>query len=187
MLDTLTTLYLLFMLNSLTTLFVNLNTALAHRDRHGGAGWKEDQDVAKKVAKWLNRVLAMTLEDQALLFRYFSDTMDAIILAARSRGEYDLGIQSVQASSITVQDQKVIHTDTGSGELSATLPCFLCSRAKPRPRLTAPFWRVCIIHHLFRGWDCSLQIVDTTGIYRLFRGWDCSLQVVNTFHIALRF
>ena len=82
------------------------------------------------MAKWLNRVLAMTLDDQALLFRYFSDTMDAIILAARSRGEYDLGIQSVQASSITIQDQKVIHTDASSGELAAAPLYSLSSRAK---------------------------------------------------------
>jgi len=45
--------------------------------------------VAQKVSTWLNRVLTMTLEDQELLFRYFSDTHDATILAAKSRGEYD--------------------------------------------------------------------------------------------------
>ena len=109
-----------------------ISTTLAHRRGDGPAGWKEDPDVVKKVAKWLNRVLAMTLEDQALLFRYFSDTLDAIILAARSRGEYDLGIQSVQASSITVQQQKVIHTDAGSGELLAAPLCSLCTRAGHR-------------------------------------------------------
>jgi hypothetical protein len=64
---------------------------------------------------WLNRVLAMTLEDQELLFRYFSDTHDAIILAAKSRGEYDQGITSVKATSVTIQEQDIIHTDISSG------------------------------------------------------------------------
>ena len=45
--------------------------------------------MKEKVSAWLNRVLAMTLEDQELLFRYFSETLDAVILAAKSRGDYD--------------------------------------------------------------------------------------------------
>ena len=35
----------------------------------GGPGYREDLGVVKKVATWLNRVLAMTLVDQELIFR----------------------------------------------------------------------------------------------------------------------
>ena len=57
----------------------------------------------------------MTLEDQELIFEYFSNTLDAVTMAAKSRGEYDQGITSIKASSVTVAKQSVIHTDKNSG------------------------------------------------------------------------
>lgn len=74
--------------------------------------------MSSKVPTWLNRVLAMTLEDQDLIFTYFTNTLDAVIRAAKSRGEYDQGIMSVKASSVTIEKQDVIHTDRNSGQSS---------------------------------------------------------------------
>lgn len=57
----------------------------------------------------------MNLEDQELIFQYFSNTLEAVIRAEKSRGDYDQGIMSVKASSVTIDKQSVIHTDTQSG------------------------------------------------------------------------
>jgi len=83
-------------------------------NRYGENSYREDPKVAQKVSTWLNRVLTMTLEDQELLFRYFSDTHDATILAAKSRGEYDQGITSIKGTSVAIEEQEVIHTDESS-------------------------------------------------------------------------
>ena len=80
------------------------------------SGFREESAVTKKVSVWLNRVLAMTLSDQALLFKYFNDTYEACVHAAKSRGVFDKGITSVVASSIIMKAQNVIHTDPRSGE-----------------------------------------------------------------------
>ena len=88
------------------------------RHRNGNAGFREDPNVVKKLSVWLNRVLAMTLGDQTLLFKYFNDTFEACIMAAKSKGEYDRGITSVVASSIKVKEQIVVHTDAISSRSS---------------------------------------------------------------------
>lgn len=67
--------------------------------------------MTRKVSTWLNRVLALSLRDQELLFKYFSDTYDVAIQAAKSRGEYDHGITSLQASAVKVVESTAIHTD----------------------------------------------------------------------------
>lgn len=90
-------------------------TVLACRRSSFGDIFKEDSRVSTKVSTWLNRVLAMTLEDQELIFQYFSNTLEAVIRAEKSRGDYDQGIMSVKASSVTIEKQTVIHTDTQSG------------------------------------------------------------------------
>ena len=81
--------------------------------------------MSTKVSTWLNRVLAMTLEDQDLIFQYFSSTLDAVVRAAKSRGEYDQGIMSVKAASVTIQRQSDIHTERLSGGpfLSDNITC----------------------------------------------------------------
>lgn len=61
----------------------------------------------------------MTLEDQQLIFKYFTDTYDAAISAAKSAGNFDAGITQIQASKIVLENQHVIHTDAQSG--TATL------------------------------------------------------------------
>lgn len=90
-----------------------------------GGGFKADEKVTGKVAVWLNRVLALTLQDQDLLFKYFSDTYDALITAAKSRGKYDQGIRQLTATSVEVSRQTPIHTDASSG-IGYLPPLFSC-------------------------------------------------------------
>jgi len=48
-----------------------------------------------EMSKFLNRILGMHVEKQNLLFKYFSDTLAAIISQAKRAGRYDQGILDV--------------------------------------------------------------------------------------------
>merc|ERR1712241_55422 len=48
-----------------------------------------------EMSKFLNRILGMHVEKQNLLFKYFSDTLNAIIQSAKRSGRYDQGILDV--------------------------------------------------------------------------------------------
>ena len=42
-----------------------------------------------EMSKFLNRILGMQVEKQNLLFKYFADTLSAIITQAKRTGRYD--------------------------------------------------------------------------------------------------
>jgi hypothetical protein len=44
------------------------------------------------ISKFLNRLLGIEVSVQNALFKYFNDTMTAVILRAKRHGEFDLGI-----------------------------------------------------------------------------------------------
>lgn len=44
------------------------------------------------MSKFLNRILGMPVELQNRLFKYFTDTLQAIISQAKKTGRFDLGI-----------------------------------------------------------------------------------------------
>ena len=48
-----------------------------------------------EMSKFLNRILGMHVQKQNLLFKYFSDTLNAIIQGAKRSGRYDQGILDV--------------------------------------------------------------------------------------------
>ena len=48
-----------------------------------------------EMSKFLNRILGIHVEKQNLLFKYFSDTLSAIIQGAKRSGRYDQGILDV--------------------------------------------------------------------------------------------
>lgn len=50
-----------------------------------------DKDY-NNMSKFLNRILGMPVELQNRLFKYFTDTLQAIIVQAKKSGRFDLGI-----------------------------------------------------------------------------------------------
>jgi hypothetical protein len=44
------------------------------------------------MSRFLNRILGIRVHMQNLLFRFFSDVLNAVILDARRSGSWDLGI-----------------------------------------------------------------------------------------------
>jgi hypothetical protein len=65
-------------------------------------------DIEKKdmgnVSKFLNRLLGLPLDDQKMLFTYFTETFDAIVAKAKSSGTWDEGLVALRAESIKVID-----------------------------------------------------------------------------------
>ena len=69
------------------------------------------------VARFLNRMLGLPLDEQKALFAYFSDTFEAIVAQAKSKGNWDEGLVQLKAESIKLVEgfPSRIHTCHISG------------------------------------------------------------------------
>lgn len=65
-----------------------------------------DKDY-NNMSKFLNRILGIAVELQNALFKYFTDTLDAIISEAKKTGRYDLGILDLGTAGDNVRRVKV--------------------------------------------------------------------------------
>lgn len=88
---------------------------LCHVHRHARHGVVPSPSMVKSVPTFLNRVLAMGMDDQELIFRYFSNTMDALIAAAKSTGKYEHGPITLQASGVEIARRQIVHREAGTG------------------------------------------------------------------------
>lgn len=72
----------------------------------------------ESVSTFLNRLLALPLRQQQLLFQFFGDTMDALTDEAKSKGQYDEGIVSIKAQVCAggeVEPPRLLHRCNGWG------------------------------------------------------------------------
>ena len=74
-----------------------------------------DKDY-NNMSKFLNRILGMPVELQNRLFKYFTDTLQAIITQAKKSGRFDLGILGML---------KIYYMGTVSSYLAVQLKCLL--------------------------------------------------------------
>ncbi|KGM85864.1 Phospholipid N-methyltransferase [Roseovarius mucosus DSM 17069] len=75
-------------------------------------GLKDDLPL---ITTFLNRLLALTIDMQAVLFSAFEELLDQRIEGAIAAGVYDLGLETLRAESFRVTDARVIYTHPGSG------------------------------------------------------------------------
>jgi len=73
------------------------------------------KDDLPPITTFLNRLLALTIDMQAVLFAAFEELLDQRIEGAISAGVYDLGLETLRAESFCVTDARVIYTHPGSG------------------------------------------------------------------------
>jgi hypothetical protein len=73
------------------------------------------KDDLPPITTFLNRLLALTIDMQAVLFSAFEDLFDQRIEGAIAAGVYDLGLETLRAESFRVTDARVIYTHPGSG------------------------------------------------------------------------
>jgi len=77
-----------------------------------GNGVKDD---LPPITTFLNRLLALTIELQGILFAAFEQLLQARIDGAIASGTYDMGLETLKAESFIVTDRQVIHTHPGTG------------------------------------------------------------------------
>ena len=71
--------------------------------------------TCRPITTFLNRLLALTIDMQAVLFSAFEELLDQRIEGAIAAGVYDLGLETLRAESFRVTDARVIYTHPGSG------------------------------------------------------------------------
>ncbi len=73
------------------------------------------KDDLPPITTFLNRLLALTIELQGILFSAFEQLLEARIDGAIASGSYDMGLETLRAESFVVTDRQVIHTHPGTG------------------------------------------------------------------------
>ncbi|MCR4268660.1 strawberry notch family protein [Nitratireductor sp. ZSWI3] len=73
------------------------------------------KDELPPITTFLNRLLALTIELQGILFTAFEQLLDARVQGAIASGLYDLGLETLTAESFVVTDRKTIYTHPASG------------------------------------------------------------------------
>ena len=119
------------------------------RDRDGGENIRKEDEY--NVPRFLNRVLALEVDQQNALFDYFADLFDQTVRYAKANGTFDEGVTDIKALAVRVAvPPSVVHTDeiTKAQTTHYTLEVDVPSRAvsfeeaeEARQRKTGAFLR----------------------------------------------
>ena len=89
------------------------------------------KDDLPPITTFLNRLLALTIELQGILFSAFEQLLEARIDGAIASGTYDMGLETLRAESFTVTDRQVIYTHPATGAETRLLT--IAERKRNRP------------------------------------------------------
>jgi hypothetical protein len=92
------------------------------------AGIKDD---LPPITTFLNRLLALTIDLQNILFTAFEQLLTARIEGAIASGTYDLGLETLNAGSFIVTDRRTIYTHPGTSAETRLLT--ITQRERNRP------------------------------------------------------
>ena len=73
------------------------------------------KDELPPITTLLNRLLALTIELQGVLFTAFEQLLNAKIEGAIASGVYDVGLETLRAESFVVTDRRAIYTHPATG------------------------------------------------------------------------
>ena len=73
------------------------------------------KDELPPITTFLNRLLALTIDLQNVLFTAFEQLLTARIEGAIASGTYDVGLETLQAESFVITDRRTIYTHPGTG------------------------------------------------------------------------
>ncbi len=73
------------------------------------------KDKLPLISTFLNRMLALPVVLQNLLFATFEDLLAGRVEAARTAGVYDAGLETLRADSFTILARQIIHTHAETG------------------------------------------------------------------------
>ena len=89
------------------------------------------KDELPPITTFLNRLLALTIELQGVLFTAFEQLLNAKIEGAIASDSYDVGLETLQAESFIVTDRRTIHIHPGTGAEARLLT--ITQRQRNRP------------------------------------------------------
>ncbi|WP_279482925.1 strawberry notch family protein [Aureimonas sp. SK2] len=89
------------------------------------------KDELPPITTFLNRLLALTIELQGILFTAFEQLLNAKIEGAIAAGIYDVGLETLTAEGFTVTDRQTIYTHPGTGAETRLLT--IAQRMRNRP------------------------------------------------------
>ena len=89
------------------------------------------KDELPPITTFLNRLLALTIDLQNILFTAFEQLLTARIEGAIASGTYDAGLETLRAESFVVADRRVIYTHPGTGAETRLLT--VTERRRNRP------------------------------------------------------
>jgi predicted RNA methylase len=73
------------------------------------------KDELPPITTFLNRLLALTIELQGVLFTAFEQLLNAKVEGAIASGVYDVGLETLRAESFVVTDRRTIYTHPATG------------------------------------------------------------------------
>ena len=103
-------------------------TGLSLSSEEGGL-----KDELPPIHTFLNRMLALTIDMQNLLFDAFEQLLAARIEGAIAAGVYDKGLETLTADRMTVKERKLIYTHPVTGAQSHLLTIERMDRNQPMP------------------------------------------------------
>jgi predicted RNA methylase len=89
------------------------------------------KDELPPITTFLNRLLALTIDLQGILFTAFEQLLNARIEGAIAGGSYDLGLETLRAESFVVTDRRTIHVHPASGAETRLLTITQRERNQP--------------------------------------------------------
>jgi hypothetical protein len=97
-----------------------------------------DQDGSLKeelppITQFLNRILALRIAMQNLLFVAFEQLLDARIEAAVASGTYDIGVETLTAESFQIAERRTVHTHAATGAETRCYRVLRKDRNRPLP------------------------------------------------------
>jgi hypothetical protein len=101
------------------------NTGLKLMDANG------IKDDLPPITTFLNRLLALTIDLQNILFAAFEQLLTGRIEGAIASGTYDIGLETLTAESFTVTDRQTIYTHPSTDAETRLLTITQCERNRP--------------------------------------------------------
>ncbi len=89
------------------------------------------KDELPPITTFLNRLLALTIDLQNVLFTAFEQLLTARIEGAVASGTYDVGLETLRAESFAVTERRAIYTHPGTGAETRLLTIIQRERNRP--------------------------------------------------------
>ena len=94
--------------------------------------FKMDENTARDISTFLNRILALEVDEQNTVFDAFTSIYEMELEAAIQAGTLDTGMENVKADKIEILDDKIIREDGNGGAATH----YIQAKTYKKPRIT---------------------------------------------------